>query len=132
MKTFYQFGAMYAVANPEEIEAIPVALGDGILRPGEFVQKLGHKARTSFEMHEGYYLRYVGQAQEGEHLYLLFAVNNHWHDGIYYAFGYINRNTLIIGGRNGCRDIVVEHLEKFKEINEINVEEQLTLWEDLK
>lgn len=127
MKTFFQFGAMYAVVDPGEIQAIPVTLGDETIHPGEFVRKLGHKARTSFEMHEGYYLRYVGQARESEHLYLLFAVNNHRHDdGIYYAFGYVDRNTLIIGGRNGCRDIVIEHLEKF---TEINVEEQLTLWE---
>lgn len=75
MRTFYQFGAMYAkIEEDDQIDTSPVELGDGILHPGEWVGKIGEKVRTSFEMNKGYYLRYVGSGMEGNHRVLLFAV----------------------------------------------------------
>ncbi|PTX48301.1 hypothetical protein C8P63_14610 [Melghirimyces profundicolus] len=44
MHTFLQAGAMYAkIEEGDQIEAVPVDLGDGTLHPGEWVQKMGKK-----------------------------------------------------------------------------------------
>lgn len=64
MITFYQYGAMYANVERDLIRPDPVELGDGVLFPGEFVQRLGEKARSSFEMREGHYLRYLGMVED--------------------------------------------------------------------
>lgn len=131
MKTFSQFGAMYAeIEEGDRIEPVPVELGDGILSPGEYIRKLGHKARTSFEMKEGHYLRYLGMGREGQSAILLFAVDRYEAGRYCYAFNYVDRNTLVIGGRSGCRDIVVRRLEKFTEPPGVKeTVEQPTLWE---
>jgi hypothetical protein len=109
MITYFQKGAMYAeLESHDKIEQTPVEIGDGILRPGEFVSRLGEKKRSSFEMKDGFYLRYEGRIGKT----ILFNVNNYENDGIFYAFNYISpTKLLVVGGGKGC-DIDIEHLEK--------------------
>lgn len=100
---------MYAqLETGDEIERTPVELGDGILRPGEFVSRLGEKQRSSFEMQDGFYLRYEGRIGKT----LLFNVNNYKNDDIFYAFNYISPTKLLVVGRGKGWDINIEHLEK--------------------
>ncbi|MGC4375908.1 hypothetical protein WD019_03050 [Fictibacillus sp. Mic-4] len=105
-KVFFKYGAMYARVI-DGIQPVPVELGDGTLYPGEFVSKLGDKKRTSFEMGKGYYLRYCGMVDS----LLLFSVNEFVSD-FYYAFHYIDRNTLVVGSHKGVRDIRISRLKK--------------------
>lgn len=131
MKTFVQFGAMYAeIEEGDRIEEVPVDLGDGTLHPGEWVQKLGETARTSFEMNDGYYLRYAGMGTENGQKVLLFTVNRSDRGKTCYAFNYIDRRILLIGGHKGCRDIIVNRLEKFSEMPKdgIKMSRQLSLF----
>lgn len=106
-------GAMYAqLETGDEIERTPVELGDGILRPGEFVSRLGEKQRSSFEMQEGFFLRYVGRFKK---TLLLFNVNNYpSDDGWYYAFHYISPTHLVVVGSRKCWDIEIQRLEKIE------------------
>lgn len=104
---FFTGGAMYAKVSRDKVKAVPVELGDGILYPGDFVKQLGEKARTSFRMQKGYYLRYCGKYDRA----LLFSVNDFVSD-YYYAFYYIDRNTLLICSDAGAKDIHVERLVK--------------------
>jgi hypothetical protein len=109
MKTGYFLGAMVAKLEPGDvIDPVPVPLGDGMLHPGEFVARLGEKKRSSFEMEDGYFLRYEGRIGNT----LLFGVNDLPADEWYYAFEYIAHTTLILGGRRGCWDIEIRHQEK--------------------
>lgn len=51
MEVFSQYGAMYAkLEEGDQIEKVPVQIGDGTLYPGEFVRQLGEKERSSFSM----------------------------------------------------------------------------------
>ncbi|AEH47113.1 hypothetical protein [Parageobacillus thermoglucosidasius] len=103
---FFQDGAMYAFAPKGSFAEEPIELGDKIICPGQYVSRLGDKDRTSFRMQEGFYLRYCGKAEK----LILFSVNDTESD-YYYAFGYVDRNTLVIGSHVGCKDIRVQHLE---------------------
>jgi hypothetical protein len=109
-KTFFQSGAMYAKVLDDELERSSIELGDGILRPSEFVARLGEKDRTSFIMQEGNYLRYCGRYGR----LILFSVNDFVSD-YYYAFIYIDKNTLLLCSNEGCKDIRIQKLEKAKE-----------------
>jgi hypothetical protein len=113
MKKAYFNGAMYAKLEGEQIERVPVELGDGILKPGEFVKKLGEKHRSSFEMQDGYFLRYVGRVGKT----ILFNVNDFADDDWYYAFEYISPEVLILGSKGGCWDIRISHLQKVENPN---------------
>ncbi|PTX48295.1 hypothetical protein C8P63_1463 [Melghirimyces profundicolus] len=116
MHTFLQAGAMYAeIEEGDRIQTIPVNLGDTTLYPGEWVRKLGQKKRTSFEMMDGYYLRFCGMGEEQGGKVLLFTVNRS-QGKTCYAFNYVDRNTLLVGGRQGCSDIIIHRLEKFSEL----------------
>jgi hypothetical protein len=109
-------GAMYVTVEENDVvRKIPVELGDGILHPGEFVSKLGEKKRTSFYMQPGFYLRYEGMIES----YLIFNVNLYDNkENIFYAFAYVDKNTLLISSGRGMWDVRVNHLEKFQ-LNEI-------------
>ncbi|MFD1394218.1 hypothetical protein ACFQ40_00140 [Kroppenstedtia eburnea] len=136
MRTFYQMGAMYArIEEGDQIDTSPIELGDGILHPGEWVWKIGEKARTSFEMNKGYYLRFVGSGWEGDRRVLLFDVNRSECSEYCYAFSYADRHTLVIGRGNKFNDIRIQYLQKFTELPADAVEikeekkvEQLTLF----
>jgi hypothetical protein len=104
---FFTGGAMYAKVSREKVKAVPVELGDGILYLGDLLKQLGEKARTSFRMQKGYYLRYCGMYDRA----LLFSVNDFVSD-YYYAFYYIDRNTLLICSNAGAKDIRIEKLVK--------------------
>ena len=110
----YIHGAMYAYAPGIPFDAVDIELGDKILKPGEFIHKMGEKARTSFEMEQGYYLRYVGKSGD----YILFSVNDLISD-YYYAFGYVNKNTLVITGRGKGRDVRLNTLEVFTDFRQL-------------
>ncbi|ANB66176.1 hypothetical protein GFC29_3858 (plasmid) [Anoxybacillus sp. B7M1] len=103
---FFQDGAMYAFAPKGSFAEEPTKLGDKTIYPGQYVSRLGEKKRSSFWMKEGFYLRYCGKAEK----LILFSVNETISD-YYYAFGYVDRNTLVIGSRVGCMDIRVQHLD---------------------
>lgn len=124
MEVFSQYGAMYAeLSESDVIEVVPVELGDDVLYPGEWVKKLGEKKRSSFSMSDGYYLRYAGMVENT----LLFDVNHSTAHPLYYAFHYIDKETLAcMSGLGSGWDIRINHLEKFQEIE---VEEQLELFQ---
>lgn len=106
-KTFFLDGAMYAKLSDDEVEKAAIELGDTTLRPGEFVSRLGEKERTSFNMQYGNFLRYCGRYGR----LILFNVNDFVSE-YYYAFGYIDKNTLVIGSDTGMRDIRIQKLQK--------------------
>ncbi len=124
MKVFSQQGAMYAeLSEFDLIDEKPLKLDDGILLPGEWVQKLGEKKRASFEMSDGYYLRYKGMIDNT----LLFDVNHSTAHPLYYAFHYIDSGTsAVMSGKGRGWDIRIKKLEKFREIN---VVEQMELFQ---
>lgn len=128
METWGQMGAMYAQLNETDvIERRPIELGDGILRPGEWVRQLGEKKRSKFSMQNGYYLRYEGWIEK----HLLFGVNHSTNEqDIYYAFAYIDSNLLYVQtSSNGGYDIQIHHLEKLTGIPDAKEdEEQLSLF----
>lgn len=109
-RTFYTAGAMYAKVPSDEIMPSPVKLGDGVIKPGEFIRQLGEKKRTMFEMQEGHYLRYVGRT-EG---LILFSPDDFTAGDIYYAFFYVDEQCLLIGNSKGMKDIRMNKLEKMK------------------
>ena len=112
MEYGFKNGAMYVRLSEEEekkIENVPIKLGDGILYPGEFVQKLGDKERASFEMKPGNYLRYIGRLSKDK--LIIFGVNSDM-DQTYYAFHYISRNCLFVSGNGFGYDIRIHHLKK--------------------
>lgn len=99
---------MYAKFQKDEIELAPVRLGNGILRPGEFVKRLGENQRTMFEMQDGYHLRYVGKSSN----LILFSVNDE-ESKYYYAFFWINPNRLFLCSAPGQGyDVRLKKLEK--------------------
>lgn len=118
IELFYQNGAMYAYAPGAPFEEVPVELGDQILFPGQYVKRLGEKKRSRFVLEDGYLLRYVGKAKNSKnYTILLFSVNDTESD-YYYAFFYIDRNTLAIIGDGFGRDIRLQTLEVFNCIGE--------------
>ncbi len=128
MQAGYSAGAMYArLDEGEHLDISPILLGDGVLAVGEYVQKLGEKARSSFEMRDGWYLKYIGQFGGT----LFFCPNTTRKDNPYtwcYAFQYIDKNTLLIGGRHGMMDIRIPKLEKFKKVALHVIAEQVSLF----
>jgi len=93
----------------ESLRPEAVRLGKQLLIPGARIVKIGSKARTSFEMKDGFYLEYVGLIERT----LLFiskptgANGDPW----YYAFHYVDPETLIIGSEHGCRDVVPDEIK---------------------
>jgi len=65
-------------------------------------------------MEQGYYLRYVGKSAD----YILFSVNDLISD-YYYAFGYVNKNTLVITGRGKGKDVRLNTLEVFTDFRQL-------------
>lgn len=127
IECFYKNGAMYAYAPGKPFEEVPIELGDKVLYPGQFVQKLGEKKRSKFEMQEGFYLRYVGKAEK----LILFSVNDTESD-YYYAFAYIDKNTLLIVNNGRAWDIRLNSLEIYDDFPKRSEKElryeQLTLF----
>ncbi|TCW41613.1 hypothetical protein EDC32_1011279 [Laceyella sacchari] len=117
-------GAMYATVAVDQIERKEIQLGDGILVPSEFVKQLGEKKRSSFEMQDGFYLRFEGIAHDeyGNEV-LLFGVNRFSNCNWYYAFHYIDNETLLVASGGGVWDVRVKRLVKFSELPADAVEE---------
>lgn len=124
MKRGYHLGAMYLETEGERIERVPVELGNSIIYPGKFVKKLGDINRTSFEMQDGWYLRYQGKVEE----HIIFDTNCDSDSNIYYAFAYIDRNTLLICGNSGCRDIRINEVEIFDTVEMKHIDEQTSMF----
>lgn len=127
MKVGYFNGAMYVKLEGEKIEVVSVELGDKTLHPGQYVSKLGEEKRTSFEMNDGWYLKYVGKVED----YILFDVNSSSLniDNYYYAFAYVNKNTLLVQGSPiGFWDIRLKSLDIFDEVKMQYLDEQLSLF----
>jgi hypothetical protein len=128
MEMAYFDGAMYVrLTGAEKLDKTPIHLGDGILKDGEYIQKMGEKKRTSFEMQGGWYLRYKGRYNDT----LFFDTNTgqetspyEWH----YGFYYIDKNTLLIGGKSGMRDIRINHLEKHESVPLQKSEKQVSMF----
>jgi hypothetical protein len=106
IELFKKSGAMYAYAPGKPFEEIPIELGDKIISPGQFIKRLGEKKRSSFEMSDGYFLRYVGKSGD----YILFGVND-FEEDYYYAFGYISKNVLVVAGGGTGYDIRLQTLD---------------------
>lgn len=106
VETFFTRGAMYSLVPEEFVMEEPIELGDSIIYPGQFVKRLGEKARSNFEMQEGSLLRYCGKIDN----LILFSVN-HIVSNYYYSFAYVDKNTLVIGSNKGCKDICIQKLE---------------------
>lgn len=65
-------------------------------------------------MEQGYYLRYVGKSGD----YILFSVND-LISNYYYAFGYVNKNTLVIICNGKGRDIRLNTIEVFNDFRKM-------------
>lgn len=118
---------MYAKVDDFLIIKKPIELGDGVIHPGEYVNKLGDKYRTSFEMQDGWYLRFAGILDD----HLLFRVNADVFDNIYYAFAYVSKNILLIIGDGFARDIRINKLKTYKNVPYNKVSVQLNLFEEV-
>ncbi|AVX31825.1 hypothetical protein CTH_2282 [Carboxydocella thermautotrophica] len=126
MQIYFGRGAMYAELDEhDELLKVPVELGDRLLYPGDYVCKLGHKKRASFEMKPGFYLKYIGMVKKT----LLFGTNAGDTENMFYAFFYINKNKLLVQGtKNGFWDIDVEKLEVYKDVPQKELLKQLSLF----
>lgn len=139
MKTFYTMGAMYIELEGEEIIRESVDLGDGILKPGQFVSKLGEKKRSMFEMNDGYYLKYEGHVvpTDGskELLFSTNCIDDKKRPDMYYAFCFIDKETLLIcNPHNGSgSDIKIKHLETYDsvELIDLRIGKQISLIEGI-
>lgn len=110
MNTQVKWGAMYAeLEEGDKVEPSIIQLGELWLYPGDKITKIGKKKRSMFEMEDGFYLVYQGMCES----YLLFTSEPTGCDGKpwYYAFAYIDSETLIIGGHKGCYDVKVDELQ---------------------
>lgn len=125
MKLGFFYGSMYIQLEDEEVDFSPVKLGDKILRPGQFLKKLGDKKRSSFEMKKGWYLKYFGRVDN----YLLFDTNTDEKNNknIYYCFVYVNKNILMLLNKNSGRDIRIDKLEVFEKVEIKKINKQLSL-----
>ncbi|TDT63408.1 hypothetical protein [Fonticella tunisiensis] len=130
MKYYYYGSANYIeLEDDEKIIEKPVELGDKLLVPGDFVKKIGEKERSSFEMQEGYFLKYMGYVESEYGKDLLFGTNVISADTrrFYYSFAYIDKNTLLVqGNQTGFWDIRVEKLEVFKDVEMKYIHRQLS------
>jgi len=126
LQIYYGRGSMYAkIEEGDEILREPVQLGDKLLYPGQYVNRLGHKYRSSFEMQDGWYLRYEGRVGK----FLLFGVNATAEDNFYYAFMYINPNELLVqSAQNAFYDVHVDWLEVYDEVPQKETLKQLSLF----
>ncbi|GAW29385.1 hypothetical protein [Carboxydocella sp. ULO1] len=129
MQIYFGRGAMYAkVEEGDQIQRVPIELGDKTLHPGQYVKRLGHKKRSSFEMKDGWYLRYEGRIDE----ILLFSVNaigTEGTDNFYYAFVQITPNDLLVqSAQNAFYDVHVEWLEVYDEVPMQETMQQLSLF----
>lgn len=131
METAFYSGAMYVRLNkPEKLIKEPIRLGDGELYPGEYVQKLGEKKRSSFVMLKSWYLRYKGWYEDEYGSKVLFFDTNtvddtspyDWH----YGFCYIEQHVLLICAEQSAWDIRINHLEKFERVPMHASERQLS------
>lgn len=105
MITVLKWGAMYGMLEEgKSIRPEAVQLGEQLIVPRDRITKIGSKARTSFEMQDGFWLEYVGRVDRT----LLFVSRPTGANGDpwYYAFHYVDPETLIIGSAHGCKDIV--------------------------
>lgn len=121
MKHYYSNGSANYIEleGDEKIIEEPVELGDKLLIPGDYLNKIGEKKRSNFEMQDGYYLKYLGYVESEAGKDLLFGTNVITTDTrrIYYSFTYVDKNALLIqGSQTGFWDIRVQHLEVFKEV----------------
>jgi hypothetical protein len=120
MKHYYYGSANYIeLEGDEQIIVAPVELGDKLLVPGDYVNKIGEKQRTNFEMQDGYYLKYLGYVEDSVGKNLLFGTNviSANTRRFYYSFAYSDKNTLLMqGSQYGFWDIRVQRLEVFKEV----------------
>ena len=124
MKVFSVNGAMYVEVEESDILKEPIELGNGVISPGEYVSRLGEKKRSSFEMQEGWYLKYVGRVDD----VILFDTNGNGDSGdIYYAFHYINKNLLLVTGGGSGYDIRINELEKHQNVRVNEIHRQLSL-----
>ena len=124
MRVGFYDGAMYVQAEDVEIDISPIKLGNKYITPGSYINKLGDKKRTSFEMQDGWYLRYVGKLER----YLLFGVNSKSQRNMYYAFIYVDSETLLIQNNVGFRDVKIKELEVFHAVELKELDEQLSLF----
>lgn len=122
----YQNGAFYVqLEKGEKIEKVPVELGDKILYPGQYIKKLGTQKRTSFEMQEGYFLKYAGRF---EHI-ILFTTNSDIDDYkeglIYYAFICTRKDVILMQTTDtGFKDIVINEVDIFEDVEFKGIEEK--------
>ena len=110
MITVLKWGAMYGMLEEgEKIRTEAVQLGEQLIVPGDKISKIGRKARSTFEMQDGFWLEYVGRVDRT----LLFVSRPTGANGDpwYYAFHYVDPETLIIGSEHGCRDIVPDEIQ---------------------
>jgi len=138
MDCYYVGGAMYIELDNEEVIKESVQLGDGILKPGQYVNKLGEKKRSMFEMNDGFYLKYEGYVTTHyKSKELLFSTNctgdEPRNDRMFYAFTYIDSETLlVINPHKGCGyDIRIENLEAFDDVEyiDLRIGKQISLLE---
>lgn len=125
MKLGFFYGAMYIQLEDEEVDFSPIEIGDKILSPGQYINQLGENKRTSFEMKEGWYLKYIGRVDN----YLLFDTNTDEKNNknIYYCFAYVNKNILMLLDKNSGRDIRIDTLEVFEKVEIKKLDKQLSL-----
>ncbi|MBU3173349.1 hypothetical protein [Clostridium estertheticum] len=113
-------GAMYIKLEEEILLNKSIQLGGKKLMPGAYVQQLGNRRNSKFEMQTGSYLKYIGYVIQNEIKTLLFTTNcngeNLDKNTIFYAFNYITEFRLLIGGSNGCKDLKVDDLEIFENV----------------
>lgn len=122
------YGAMYVELEENEIiEKKTVKLGESTISPGQYVSQLGHKRRSSFEMNDGFYLKFEGITDSN---ILIFSTNvksfKEDKRRIYYAFFYIDKNTLFIKNELSGRDISIDSVDIFDEVEEKIIEKQLS------
>lgn len=88
---------------------------------------LGDKAIIAGRMHT---IRRVFYADPFDGV-LFFGTNTAHEDSPYewhYGFYYIDKNTLLIGGKSGIRDIKIIHLEKIESVHLQISEKQISLF----
>lgn len=107
----YFNGAGYMKINEcSFIDHSAIELGDKTIIPGMFFSELG-AGKRSFEMQEGYYLRYLGKVNDKGDSYLLFDVNDNDGFGWKYCFGYIDKNMLLNLCQGACYEIKIDKLK---------------------
>lgn len=126
MKYCFYSGAMYCELEGEEVIKEPIELGDRVLEYGDFIQKLGDKNRSSFEMNEGFYLKYEGYVESEVCKELLFTTNVVSGDSDsnkFYVFSYIDSNCLGVfnPGKGSGYEIRLTSIEIFKDVETIKV-----------